>query len=294
MDLSPRPFNGLLEPHHRDGSMVLDASRNLGYLKDLTPYGATFQPLDLRGYQKEKAMLYISLRDAYERLYSHETENHTEHKPQRGYLNTYYDEFVMRYGNLNARQNVKLVMMDAGGRDILSLERAEDGKFVKADIFDRPVSFSVESRVNAGSPEEALSASLNKFGTVNLGYMREITDTTEEELLGALKGRIFYNPLVTGYEIKDRFIAGNVIEKAERIEAWMGENPESERMPEVKQALEALKDAEPPRIAFEDLDFNFGERWIPTGVYAAYMSRLFRSEERRVGKECRSRWSPYH
>ena len=191
MDLSPRPFNGLLEPHHRDGSMVLDASRNLGYLKDLTPYGATFQPLDLRGYQKEKAMLYISLRDAYERLYSHETENHTEHKPQRGYLNTYYDEFVMRYGNLNARQNVKLVMMDAGGRDILSLERAEDGKFVKADIFDRPVSFSVEGRVNAGSPEEALSASLNKFGTVNLGYMQEITDTTEEELLGALKGRVF-------------------------------------------------------------------------------------------------------
>ena len=83
---------------------------------------------------------------------------------------------------------------------------------------------------------------------------------------------------LTGYEIKDRFIAGNVIEKAERIEAWMGENPESERMPEVKQALEALKDAEPPRIAFEDLDFNFGERWIPTGVYAAHMSRLFDTE----------------
>ena len=31
----------------------------------------------------------------------------------------------MRYGNLNAKQNVKLVMMDAGGRDILSLERME-------------------------------------------------------------------------------------------------------------------------------------------------------------------------
>ena len=25
-----------------------------------------------------------------------------------------------------------------------------------------------------------------------------------------------------------------------------------------------------------------------------YNSRLVRSEERRVGKECRSRWSPYH
>ncbi len=180
----------------------------------------------------------------------------------------------MRYGNLNARQNVKLVMMDAGGRDILSLERAEDGRFVKADIFERPVSFSVENHANVGSPEEALSASLNKFGTVNLDYMREITDSTEEELLNALKGRVFYNPLVTCYEIKDRFIAGNVIEKAERIEAWMGDNPKRAYSGS-EAGVGCSKEAEPQRIAFEDLDFNFGERWIPTGVYAAYMSHLF-------------------
>ena len=275
LDMKPRPYHRTPEMHLREGSLVANRARDIGYLKDITPYGATFQPLGLTGYQKEKALLYVSLRDAYERLYRYESTSRVANVPWREHLNICYDEFIMRYGNLNAKQNVKLVMMDAGGRDILSLERAEDGKFVKADIFDRPVSFSVESRVNAGTPEEALSASLNKFGTVNLGYMREITDTTEEELLGALKGRIFYNPLVTGYEIKDRFIAGNVIEKAERIEGWMENNPESERMPEVRQAWEALKEAEPQRIAFEDLDFNFGERWIPTGVYAAYMSHLF-------------------
>ena len=27
---------------------------------------------------------------------------------------------------------------------------------------------------------------------------------------------------------------------------------------------------------------------------AAHIQSTFRSEERRVGKECRSRWSPYH
>ena len=274
-DLTPRPYHRTPEMHLREGSLVANRARDIGYLKDITPYGATFQPLGLTGYQKEKALLYVSLRDAYERLYRYESNRREENVPWREHLNTCYDEFVMRYGNLNAKQNVKLVIMDAGGRDILSLERAEDGKFVKADIFDRPVSFSVENHANVGSPEEALSASLNKFGTVNLDYMRGITDSTEEELLNALKGRIFYNPLVTGYEIKDRFIAGNVIEKAERIEAWIDGNPESERLPEVKQALEALKEAEPQRIAFEDLDFNFGERWIPTGVYAAYMSHLF-------------------
>jgi len=279
VDLSPRAYHRTPEMHLREGSLVADRGRhNIGYLKDITPYGATFQPLDLKGYQKEKALLYVSLRDAYERLYRYESLRREANVPWREHLNTCYDEFVMRYGNLNAKQNVKLVMMDAGGRDILSLERMENGKFVKADIFEHPVSFAVESHANVGSPEEALSASLNKYGTVNLDYMREITDSTAEDLLTALQGRIYYNPLVTGYEIKDRFIAGNVIEKAERIEAWMGDNPENERMPEVKQALEALKDAEPPRIAFEDLDFNFGERWIPTGVYAAYMSHLFDTE----------------
>ena len=202
-DLSPRPYHRTPEMHLREGSLVADSGRrNIGYLKDITPYGATFQPLGLTGYQKEKALLYVSLRDAYERLYRYESNRREENPQWREHLNTCYDEFVMRYGNLNAKQNVKLVVMDAGGRDILSLERAEDGRFVKADIFERPVSFSVESHANVSSPEEALSASLNKFGTVNLDYMREITDSTEEGLLDALKGRIFYNPLVTGYEIK--------------------------------------------------------------------------------------------
>lgn len=279
INLSPRAYHRTPEMHLREGSLVTDWGRhNVGYLKDITPYGATFQPLDLKGYQKEKALMYVALRDAYERLYRYESNSREENVPWREHLNTCYDEFVMRYGNLNAKQNVKLVMMDAGGRDILSLERVEDGKFVKADIFDHPVSFSVENIINAGSPEEALSASLNKFGTVNLGYMREITDSTEEELLGALKGRIFYNPLVTGYEIKDRFIAGNVVEKAERIEGWIAANPENDRLPEVRLALEALHDAEPEKIPFEDLDFNFGERWIPTGVYSAYMSHLYDTE----------------
>ena len=33
---------------------------------------------------------------------------------------------------------------------------------------------------------------------------------------------------------------------------------------------------------------------IPTGSLTLDMALGIRSEERRVGKECRSRWSPYH
>ena len=32
----------------------------------------------------------------------------------------------------------------------------------------------------------------------------------------------------------------------------------------------------------------------PTPIQAQAIHAVLRSEERRVGKECRSRWSPYH
>ena len=255
--------------------MVLDSARNIGVLKDLTKYGATFMPLDLNMEQKEKAVLYIALRDAYQKLYTYEAEEQTENKQMRESLNVYYDAFFIRFGNLNAKQNVKFILMDASGRDMLSLERVENGHFTKSDIFDHPVSFSLDEVSHVDSPEEALTASLNKFGRIDLPYMTELSDMPEQELTEALKGRIYYNPLIDGYEIADRFIAGNVIEKAERIEEWLKENPDHAI---VRESLEALKASIPEPIAFEDLDFNFGERWIPTGVYSAYMSHLFNTQ----------------
>ena len=273
--MKPRPFDEKLDSFHREGSMVLDSARNIGVLKDLTKYGATFMPLDLNMEQKEKAVLYIALRDAYQKLYTYEAEERTENKQMRESLNVYYDAFFIRFGNLNAKQNVKFILMDASGRDMLSLERVENGQFIKSDIFDHPVSFSLDEVSHVDSPEEALTASLNKFGRIDLPYMTELSDMPEQELTEALKGRIYYNPLIDGYEIADRFIAGNVIEKAERIEEWLKENPDHAI---VRESLEALKASFPEPIAFEDLDFNFGERWIPTGVYSAYMSHLFNTQ----------------
>ncbi len=81
-----------------------------------------------------------------------------------------------------------------------------------------------------------------------------------------------YNPLAGGYEIKDRFIADNVVEKTERIERWMAGNPHGERE---REAITALQEAAPRPITFDELDFNFGEWWIPTGIYSAYASYLF-------------------
>ena len=283
-EMMPRPFKGILEPHLKDGSLAWEYTAGVrfqvGVLKDVTRYGATFQPLDMDGMQAQKAQLYIDLRNTYERLYAYEAEKHEENEMLRRHLNTYYDEFAMRYGCLNAKQNVKLLMMDASGRNMLALERSEGGTMVKADIFDRPVSFSQETAVAAESPEEALSTSLNLYGGVNLPYMESICDMPQADMLEALKGRVFYNPLAEGYEIADCFIARNVVQKAADVEEWISGHGEHGMLPQARESLEALKEAMPEQIPFEDLDFNFGERWIPTGVYAAYMSRLFDTDVR--------------
>lgn len=157
------------------------------------------------------------------------------------------------------------------------MERVINGKSLKADIFDHPVAFSLYEVTKVDTPEEALTASLNKYGRVNLEYMSQLTGTDEFELQEELKGHIYYNPLIDNFEITDRFIAGNVVEKAEKIEVWLTENSNNSLAAE---SLLALKEAIPRPISFEELDFNFGERWIPEGVYSRYASYLFDTDVR--------------
>ena len=299
-DMSPRPFSEDIRFFHHNGSMVVDGGQ-LGFLSDVRKNGATFTPLGLKPEQEKRGMLYITLSETYQQLYNYEAETHEPSEHLREHLNQYYDEFVEKYGNLNEKQNVKFILMDANGRDALALERGENGRFVKADIFDHPVSFSQNEVTSVEMPQEALAASLNKYGEVNMEYMADllgidknagdIVGQYELDLLEALKGHVYYNPIVEKYEIADRFIAGNVVQKAEDVKAWI--DREEERIkgfpgydgiePYIalaQDSLKALEEAIPRRITFDELDFNFGERWIPTGIYSAYMSHLYETDVR--------------
>ena len=288
VDMSPRPFSEDIQFFHHNGSMVVQDGM-VGFLSEVRKSGATFNPLELKPEQAKRAMLYVTLSETYQQLYNYEAETHEPSEHLREHLNQYYDEFVEKYGNLNEKKNVKFILMDANGRDALALERGENGRFVKADIFDHPVSFAIDEITSVDTPLEALTASLNKYGVVNLEYMSSLVDMDESALTENLAGHIYYNPLVSSYEVKDRFIAGNVVAKADNVRAWI--NHEEERIKDFpgydgvepfialsKDSLKALEEARPRRIEFDELDFNFGERWIPTGIYSAYMSYLFHTD----------------
>ncbi|MCT4317813.1 DNA methylase [Elizabethkingia anophelis] len=273
----PALYSKEIQTFHRNDCLAIDNGW-VGYLQevDKNDAKAMFHPLQLPPLQKARAEAYIAIRDNYIDLYQKEAVQHAEHKEERENLNRLYDAFVRRYGNLNSSDNIKLIKTDSAGKEIPYLERVIGGIVHKADIFSRPVSFSTTT-LATDNPEEALAASLNKYGSVDLDYMSEISNMATDALKEALHSRIFYNPLQREYEIAERWIAGNVVEKAQEIREYVEGNPEDT---EAKQSLMVLEEARPKRIEFEELDFNLGERWIPTGIYARFASHLFDAEVR--------------
>lgn len=289
-DLSPRPYVGDVLFYHKNGAMAMQDGM-AGYLSDVRVNSATFNPLNLLPTQLQRASLYITISDTYQQLYHYEAETREVATDLRKNLNEYYDEFVGRFGNFNEKENIKWIKADANGSDMLALERHENGEWLKADIFEHPVAFSVEKDADDLSAQEALRASLNRFGRVDMTYMQEHTGMWEEDIYKELKGQIYMYPYAEGcFDIKEKVISGNVVEKAKTLRDWMymidekfKEDPTFAKAFKTERhladdTLKALEDARPKRIEYEELDFNFGERWIPTQIYSDYMSQLFHTQ----------------
>ncbi|MBD8082802.1 N-6 DNA methylase [Chryseobacterium caseinilyticum] len=276
-NFEPHEFTEKLHPFYRNECLVITDDK-VGYLKGFDSGNNTvyFHPLQLPMKQKLRTEQYIKVRDAYHQLYQRESETQVEHKELRDILNRHYDDFIRQFGHLNTGENIKLIKTDSAGKEVPYLERAVGGIVHKADLFYRPVSFS-EIQTTVENPDEALAASLNKTGTVDLDFMSQISGLSNEHLKDSLKDRLFLNPLTKQYEIAERWISGNVIEKTFEIDQYVSNHPQDS---EAKRSLEVLKDSHPKRIEFEELDFNLGERWIPIGIYNHFASHLFDTEVR--------------
>ncbi|AKK71344.1 DNA methylase [Chryseobacterium gallinarum] len=267
----PKIFDKEIKDFYRDNTLV-EFDYKIGKIKWNGNEGKfLFYPIAVSDKDSERISAYIRLRDCYHDLYTFEANVQEKHHENRQLLNTIYDDFIKKFGNLNAADNIRFIKLDSSGNAVPSLERVVGGIIHKSDIFDHPVAFSTVE-VNVNSPLEALSASLNQYGKVDLGYMCRISGCTESVLKENLKGRLYYNPLTGEIEVSQKFLSGNVVEKARKLQEYILAYPEDH---EAKVSLNALEDARPEKIKFEQLDFNLGERWIGTDVYKKFASSLF-------------------
>ncbi|MBR5728843.1 MAG: N-6 DNA methylase [Prevotella sp.] len=240
--------------------------------------------------EKEEAL--VAIYKSYTKLYEYEATKLDEGTELRKMVNRLYDDFIMQYGHLNNTSNSRAVKK-LKLTELLAIERKEEGRWVKADIMLRPIAFATDDLHEAETPQEALAASLNDYGKPDIRYMTALTGMSESELLAQLSGDVFFNPLNNEFEIKAKFVAGNVIEKLEQIKKlWpkVAERLDEEtsdngsRTPSTKedgdearvlQSMRALQSAIPTPIPFDELDFNLGERWIDVSVYESFGSEFF-------------------
>lgn len=277
--LEPSAWLFDVEKWHAIGAMVRHPEYNqLGYLKNINT-APLFIPLDVSKEQQEKAFLYLNIRDTYERLYAYEYTHQVEEVSLRKELNGFYDTFVAQYGFLNAKENFPLIVMDAKGRSFLSLEKFVDGIAVKADIFDKPVVFAKsKEKEYIYTLEEATLHSLSEYSRINVAAMSKMCGLSDDTLTDLFSKSSDFFLIDNDWLTKEQFLCGNIVTKIEECKHRMHGYQINNNVFQVdacKKALAALEQVMPEAIEFGELDFNFGERWIPAKVYSDFASSLF-------------------
>ena len=136
--------------------------------------------------------------------------------------------------------------------------------------------------IQCTSSDDALIASVNRNGRVDLSYMEEISGLTATRLISDLAGKaIFQDPAAflerkrwtfnTDWLLAPQYLCGSIPEKLTMAFRM------NERFPGCFQAnVDALKKLMPPGLAMDEIHVSLGASWIPAEVYSAFIRELLR------------------
>jgi len=273
-----RPYTDEWKPWMKDGAMVLFEGQ-IGVIRyrkseHYREVATDFVPVDEGKVNTERAKDYFPIREAYFELSVKEREEQTVQSALREELNTRYDTFVHKWGHFHENDNKEFIMLDSLGVEVFTIEMLIGKDICKSDIMREPVAFKKIDTTVQLTPTEALASSLNFHGCVDMDYLKQTTGKGEEEVIGDLKGEIFYNLVSGEWEHRGKFIAGNVIDKYKEVVSCLPDLSDK-RKEWAEAAIKALEAAVPEPIPFEELDINMGERWISTALYAGFATELF-------------------
>ena len=232
---------------------------------------------------KEMRPFYDALMSAYNDLMTNERRDQVADDFGREDLNEAYDKLVSEFGPLHKNESV--IRHYPEPALALSLERQEGKKWVKADVFTKPVAFHVHDADERVSPMDALSMSLSEFGRVKIRFMMDRTGMSEAQLYDALRGEIFFYPDPDAENLneaplvwlhKHNLLNGNVVAKRKRGEEYRAIGGLSDFDGKaLDDSIQALSDATPVRIPYDDIDLQLGQTWMPLKFYNRFVMELF-------------------
>lgn len=206
---------------------------------------------------------YVQLKNTFNALIDAEKSGNVQGAEEyRRRLNEQYDSFAAKHGNLSDK-NKKLLSTDDDFTKLSGLEIQTKDGISKSAIFTRPT-ISRAKRTSASSPQDALAASLNDTGKVDLPYMAKLTGRSVADLAKDLEGDIVYTP-DGDYVLTAQYVSGNIYEKLAALEGREGFETQ-------KKMLEA---AIPRRKGPEEINASLGSHWIPTETYTEFLREVF-------------------
>lgn len=225
--------------------------------------------------EKTKARLtgMVGIREAARKLQNAQKQglNADTIRKARKELNKLYDEFVAKYGYLNAAANRSAIREDPDRYSLLALEHydADTRSAVKADIFTKNTIAPNRTVTSAGSVAEGLIVSRNQTGGVDVELIARLTGKTAEEVTRELiDTRMAFKTRDGSLEAAETYLSGNVRAKLREAQGLAPIDAD------FRNNVEALTPIIPKDIPHTEIHVNPGATWVPAGVYADFAAEM--------------------
>lgn len=215
----------------------------------------------------------LGIRDAHRTLVTCQQQgvNDAEIKKARAALNKLYDDFVKRYGFINAPANRNAFRDDPDRHTLISLEIYDpDTKTAKkSDVFSVNTITPNRTITSAATVSEGLIISRNETGSVDIGMIAKLTGKSEGDVTRELlESRLVYKTKDGNLEAAETYLSGNVRAKLRDAEAMLPFDVD------YAMNIEDLKAVVPKDVACEDIFVNPGTPWIPNSVYSDFAAYI--------------------
>ena len=225
----------------------------------------------------------VAIRDATNRLLERQLEECSDEEVAslQAELNRVYDSFTAKYGLLSSNANKRAFSMDSSYCLLTSLEFLDEKGELKrkADIFTKRTIRRAEPVTSVDTASEALAVSIGEKAKVDIPYMMELTEKTEEEVTEELTGVIFKNPLTDKWEPSDEYLSGNVREKLNIARQF------AENHPEYMVNVQALERVQPKDLDASEIEARLGATWISPDYITEFMAETFHTPRQHINYE---------
>ena len=225
----------------------------------------------------------VAIRDATNRLLERQLEECSDEEVAslQAELNQVYDSFTAKYGLLSSNANKRAFSMDSSYCLLTSLEFLDEKGELKrkADIFTKRTIRRAEPVTSVDTASEALAVSIGEKAKVDIPYMMELTEKTEEEVTEELTGVIFKNPLTDKWEPSDEYLSGNVREKLNIAKQF------AENHPEYMVNVQALERVQPKDLDASEIEARLGVTWISPDYITEFMAETFHTPRQHINYE---------